>query len=663
MIIAAFAAALLAVPSTSAQHRFAPITVTRSIRHAVFVQAQPRYRLHDTDRYIGSTGSIPNLCACPASAISFDKLDGTFYFTENQSIAKGTTAGTETAVATISSWIGGIAFDPKNQKLYASDTEGCAIDAIDKNDNLTVLAGGTCGTTDGQGTAAQFQDPTGMIVDGTNDLLYVADGNTVRSITTAGLVTTVAQTGVTGFSRSGSSNEGLAVDPSTGTLFLSNPYQNVILSISSGGVVSWIAGRPIPGNYQEDGPPGSALFDDTTGIVFSPIDHHLYLADQSNNQIRRIGAGDVTLTIAGDGRLGYTDGVGIGAEFYTPTGITIDPSTGLLYVAEWGYDGNIRTVTTEGSIPPPPPHGIAMLDPASVPNGASGAAIAADGTFWFAENAANKIGHVLANGSIVEIPLPGGLAHPTDMVLGGDGNVWFDDGLVSQYGEPSNSYLAKIRPNGTITEYSMDTQGSEYSASAGLTLGPDGNVWFIDPNSSAIGYITPSGKILEEVVNPPNGIATGPDGDLWTTVGSKEIDQNATDGTILHRYFVSDAPIGLSIVRGSDNRMWFTANNGFELGALDATDGTVTYYGVPKVPNCLPACSRGPADLASGPNAVWFVVGDSTYPFAISEMTPAGVYTEYPVTTPHSHPSQITFAANGSTWFTDFGANKVGYTY
>ena len=71
-------------------------------------------------------------------------------------------------------------------------------------------------------------------------------------------------------------------------------------------------------------------------------------------------------------------------------------------------------------------------------------------------------------------------------------------------------------PIGTITEFPVLTGGS---GPAGITPGPDGNVWFTEFYANNIGKITPSGSVTEFPVttagSQPFGIAAGPDGNLW----------------------------------------------------------------------------------------------------------------------------------------------------
>jgi hypothetical protein len=87
----------------------------------------------------------------------------------------------------------------KAGNLYVADSGNHRIRKIDKDGNVSTLAGSSLGFEDGVGPAANFNQPTGVAVD-IDGFVYVTDhiNNRIRKITPAGVVSTLAGTGIQG---------------------------------------------------------------------------------------------------------------------------------------------------------------------------------------------------------------------------------------------------------------------------------------------------------------------------------------------------------------------------------------------------------------------------------------------------------------------------------
>ena len=180
--------------------------------------------------------------------------------------------------------------------VYVADTVSDTIRKIAPGGVVTTLAGfyGSLGWDDGIGRTARFAGPTGVAVDA-NGNIYVVDrtNHTIRKVTPAGNVTTFAGlantpggTDGTGSAARFSNPLGIAVD-SAGTVYVAEGVSRV-RTITPAGVVSTLASGAGSGlNF----PRGIAV--DSTGNV--------YVADQNNHTILKIAPGGIVTTLAGHG--------------------------------------------------------------------------------------------------------------------------------------------------------------------------------------------------------------------------------------------------------------------------------------------------------------------------------------------------------------------------
>lgn len=245
----------------------------------------------------------------------------------------------------------GIARDAAGN-LFVTDKAACTIRKITAAGVVTTVAGqvGVQGSADGTGSAATFGDPMGITCDSTGNL-YVADYDNghIRKITPAGEVTTVAgQPG--GASADGSSSMATFSDPvgiardAGGNLYVTNDCS--IRKITPAGVVTTLAGQ-VSVRGSADGTGAAATFDYPEGLACS-ASGNLYVSDGSNT-IRKVTPAGVVTTVAGQaGVAGSADGTGAAATFDNPEGMACD-AAGDLYVADEG-NSTIRKITPAGVV-------------------------------------------------------------------------------------------------------------------------------------------------------------------------------------------------------------------------------------------------------------------------------------------------------------------------
>lgn len=218
---------------------------------------------------------------------------------------------------------------------------------------VSTLAGNAprTGTEDGTGSAARFSGPSGVALLGED--LYVADGanHTIRKIVPDGTVTTLAGFAGTAGSTDGTgsasrfrSQGGIAV--LVGDLYVADTENHTIRKVTAAGDVSTLAGTP-GSTGSTDGTGASALFNNPRGIAVMGSD--LYVADTGNHTVRKVTLSGIVTTLAGlAGTPGSEDGTGTAARFDSPRGIV---STGTsLFVADTGNHAVRKIATPSGVV-------------------------------------------------------------------------------------------------------------------------------------------------------------------------------------------------------------------------------------------------------------------------------------------------------------------------
>jgi len=407
--------------------------------------------------------------------------------------------------------------------IYVTDN-GRTIRKITPAGEVTTLAGNASvsGSADGTGTAAQFRSPAGIAVDAAGNL-YVADqGNyTIRKVTSAGVVTTLAGTAGTSGSVDGTGSAalfgnptGVAIDPS-GNVFVTDAFNRVIRKITPAGVVTKFAGSPWTFGGTNDGTGLQAQFN-TPWAIAADAAGNLYVADQISQTIRRIRPDGLVSTLAGfTGSSGTTDGAGQEARFYGPYGLTVD-GAGNLYVSD-SVNCTIR----------------------------KGIEVAGEVPYAFSTLAGNSIGYGYADGTGSAARFNRGSGITSDAA----GNVYVAD----------NNAIRKVTPAGVVTTLAgnpaafpgfADGTGSAalFNGPTGLVLDATGNLYVTDTTNRVIRKVTPAGVVTTIAGSPgvfgttdgtgngalfggPKGIVFDSQGNLLVTDGNA-VRRVTTDGVV-----------------------------------------------------------------------------------------------------------------------------------
>jgi sugar lactone lactonase YvrE len=266
--------------------------------------------------------------------------------------------------------------------MVVADTANATIRRISAGGLVATLAGSPVhrGNTDAAGSAATFSSPIALSRDGAG-VVYVADAmnHTIRLITATGVVGTIAGSpGVAGFSDGNGSDarfnypSGIAVDGS-GNIYVADTTNNLIRKITNAGVVSTLAGLQNVAGY-DDGTGSQALFNHPGGLAVDESGN-VYVADTGNSTIRKITPAGVVTTLAGLPTIaGLENGSGIYALLNHPQALAVDAS-GNIYVADTGnatirkIDGNrnVTTLALTAEVVPTPKEASAPTSPATPP--------------------------------------------------------------------------------------------------------------------------------------------------------------------------------------------------------------------------------------------------------------------------------------------------------
>lgn len=248
-----------------------------------------------------------------------------------------------------------IAFGPDGN-IYVADWFNHAIRKVTPAGVVTTFAGtlGVSGFQDGTGTDALFFRPAGLDFDAAGNL-YVSDGNNrvIRKITPAGVVTRVAGSAQFGHvdgpaldARFGTLR-GLAVDKNTGDVYVADGFQHTIRKLTPAGQVVTVAG--VAGQAQVvDGVGTNARFNFPRALA---VDNsgNVYITEFSGHVIRKMTTSGVVTTIAGmPSSSGFSNGTGTDAAFSFPSGIDVDEK-GVLYVADQS-NTQVRRISPSGVV-------------------------------------------------------------------------------------------------------------------------------------------------------------------------------------------------------------------------------------------------------------------------------------------------------------------------
>ncbi len=252
---------------------------------------------------------------------------------------------------------GYVCFDGAGRLLFTDNTN-FRVRTINSLGNINTVSGNGSGAWSGDGGPATSagQRPRSIVANKHGDFVFVDGGlNRLRRVSTAGIITTFAGNGTPGFSGDGGqataatlgvSGNYLAIDE-VGRIYLTD--NNRVRLIDTAGIITTIAGTGATGFSGDGGPASAATFNAVGGIALDDTGN-LYVIDAANYRVRKINTAGIITTIAGTGVSAYAGdgGPALSAQLKKPFHIATDLLNNL-YISE-NDNGCVRKISTSGII-------------------------------------------------------------------------------------------------------------------------------------------------------------------------------------------------------------------------------------------------------------------------------------------------------------------------
>ena len=236
----------------------------------------------------------------------------------------------------------GLIIDKKGNVYISDFAVNLRVRKVDTTGIITTFAGNGYSTSSGDGgpaTSAGIGKGSGICIDSIGNI-YIAAGRKIRKIDTFGIISTFAGDGTGVYSGDGGPATAAGIGcfgqitfDRHGNMLITDD-NNRIRKIDHAGIISTIAGTGVAGFSGDGGPATAAQLYGPAGVYADNCDN-IYISDGGNNRIRMVNGVGIIKTIAGTGVMGYggDNGPATAAKFKIPTGLYLDNS-GSIYIAD-----------------------------------------------------------------------------------------------------------------------------------------------------------------------------------------------------------------------------------------------------------------------------------------------------------------------------------------